>query len=398
MKAYKLETYWPLKEVRDNDLYFYMEEIEAYLPDCRVMVAGQKEPMILLGGYSYLGLNGHPTINRTAQKVIENYGTGTNGVRLLAGTLKLHHQLEQRVAAFKQTESAITFTSGYIANLSVIAGLVGKDDTVICDKLDHASIVDGCSLSQAKYVRFCHNDMGDLERCLVESSTVGKKLVIVDAVFSMDGDIINLPEVCRLCQQYDAWLMVDEAHSIGVLGKTGHGIEEHFDLPSDCIDIKMGTFSKAIPSVGGYVAGSYELCDFLKHQARGFVYSAALPPTAAAAALAALDVIDAEPDRVHSLHENIQYFASRLKEFGFSGITGVTPIFPIICGEDQTAMKLARYCQKKGIYVQAIPYPIVSKNKARLRAAVSSLHRKEDLDYCAKVIAEGACEIGGILR
>jgi 8-amino-7-oxononanoate synthase len=270
--------------------------------------------MLMLGGYSYLGLNAHPAINEAARLAIDTYGTGTHGVRLLSGTLQLHRQLEAKVAAFKNTEAAAAFSSGYFANVSTIASLVGKNDTVICDKLDHASIIDGCLLSGAKFLRFRHNDMGHLEACLKKKANSGRKFVIVDAVFSMDGDIINLPEVSRLCQQYGTALMVDEAHSIGVLGSTGHGIEEHFGLPLDSVDIKMGTFSKAIPSVGGYIAGSKKLCDYLCHQARGFIYSGALPPPSAAAALVSLEIIEQEPSRVKKLHANTKFFSELLRD------------------------------------------------------------------------------------
>lgn len=391
-----LETYWPIASLRDQDLYFYLERIEAYLPACRVRVAGHGD-LLMLGGYSYLGLNGHPAINQAAQQAIERYGTGTLGVRMLAGTLDLHKELEAAVARFKGTEDAATFSSGYFANVSTIACLVGRHDTVICDKLDHASIVDGCQLSGAKFVRFRHNDMGDLESCLKSAPYPGKRMVIVDAVFSMDGDIIDLPAVSRLCRAHGATLMVDEAHSVGVLGTTGHGIEEHFGLPPDAVDIKMGTFSKAIPSAGGYVAGSRKLCDFLYHQARGFIYSGALPPASAAAALAALSVIEREPERVRRLHDNTAYFAGCLREMGFSYLNSQTAIFPIICGDDWQAWRLARSCQRRGVYVQAIPHPVVPKGTARLRAAVSAAHSREHLDFCLSTLRSAAAEVGGIL-
>lgn len=394
--ADRLRTFWPIDRLRDQDLYFYLERIEAYLPGNRVRVAGHGE-MLLLGGYSYLGLNGHPAIVAAAKAAIDRYGTGTHGVRMLAGTLDLHEELEAEVARFKGCESAATFSSGFFANLSTIACLVGRHDTVICDKLDHASIVDGCRLSGSKLVRFAHNDMTGLEECLRDSSHPGKRLVIVDAVFSMDGDIVNLPEVSRLCRKYGASLMVDEAHSVGVLGATGHGIEEHFGLSADSVDIKMGTFSKAIPSVGGYIAGSRALCDYLHHQARGFVYSAALPPASAAAALAAIRVIEREPERVAKLQQNAAYFAGRLREAGFRFLESRTPIFPILCGDDWQAWRLARQCQKHGVFVQAIPHPVVPRGTARLRAAVSAAHSREDLDVCLDALVSAAREVGGIL-
>jgi glycine C-acetyltransferase len=392
-----LETFWPIASLRDQDLYFYLEQIEEYLPGSRVRVRGHGE-MLLLGGYSYLGLNGHPEINAAAIRAIEQYGTGAHGARMLAGTLDLHKELEQAIAGFKGTEAAATFSSGFFANVSTIACLVGRHDTVLCDKLNHASVVDGCQLSGANFLRFRHNDMEHLEATLKAAPPAGKKLVIVDGVFSMSGAVINLPEVSRLCRKYGASLMVDEAHSIGVLGATGRGIEEHFGLPPDTIDIKMGTLSKAIPSIGGYIAGSRKLCDFLYHQARVFIYSSALPPPSAAAALAALKIIEREPERVRRLQENAAYFARRLREAGFSFLDSRTAILPILCGDDWQAWRLARACQRRGVYVQAIPHPVVPRGTARLRAAVSAAHSRADLDFCLSVLREGAEETGGILR
>jgi 8-amino-7-oxononanoate synthase len=389
----RLPLYWPVRELQENDLYFYLEATEDYLPDCGVSVTGHG-PLTMLSSYSYLGLNGHPKINKAAQQVIDRFGTGTHGVRLLAGTLDLHRELEERIACFKGADAAVTFSSGFVANISTISALLEGDDVVICDKLNHASIVDGCRLSRADFVRFRHNDMDHLETCLKDPSHRGRKLVVVDAVFSMDGDVINLPEVSRLCRRYGAMLMVDEAHSLGVLGRTGHGIEEHFGLPADSIDIKMGTLSKAIPSVGGYVAGSARLCEVLAHQARGFIYSAGLPPPAAAAAMAALQVIEDEPERVRSLHRNTRHFAEGLRAVGFSHLESSSAIFPIICGDDARALKLARYCQQQGIYIQAIPHPVVPKGSARLRASITSAHTPEILDRCISVMREGARQIG----
>lgn len=390
------EMLWDVDYYQDQNLYFYLEEIQAIKPNGRVDVAGYGE-MIMLGSYSYLGLIGHPRINRAAVEAIEEYGTGTHGVRLLAGTLTIHNQLESRIAAFKQTDGAITFSSGYVANLATISGLLRRGDVVLCDKLNHASIVDGCLLSQATFRRFRHNDMEHLERRLQEAEGADRKLVVVDAVFSMDGDIINLPEVSRLCRQYGAYLMVDEAHSIGVLGKTGHGIEEHFGLPADSVDIKMGTLSKTIPSAGGYVAGSAQLIKFLKHEARGFVFSAALPPASAASAQAAFQVIEDEPQRVEKLQKNIDHFAGRLRSAGFDLLDSETAILPIMCRDLEKAVRLARYCQERGIFVQAIVAPVVPSGQARLRATVSASHRTSDLDYCADTLIAGARQLGDIL-
>lgn len=388
---------WDVDYYKEQDLYFYLEEVEKVLDHGRVQVAGYGE-MIMLGSYSYLGLIGHPTINRASKEAIDQYGTGTHGVRLLAGTLTIHNKLEERIARFKKTDGAITFSSGYVANLATIAGLLRRGDVVLCDKLNHASIVDGCLLSQANFRRFRHNDMAHLERRLQEAQGADRILVIVDAVFSMDGDVINLPEVSRLCDEYGAYLMVDEAHSIGVLGKTGHGIEEHFGLPSDAVDIKMGTLSKTVPSAGGYVAGNAELINFLKHEARGFVFSAALPPASAAASCAAFDVIEAEPERVEALQRNYRHFGGALRAAGFDLLESETAILPVMCYDITRAVRLAHYCQQRGIFVQAVVAPVVPDGQSRLRATVSASHRLEDLDYCVETLIAGAREIGGILR
>lgn len=386
-------TLWDIEYYKKEGLYFYLEASEEILPNGRVKVENHGE-MIMLGSYSYLGLIGHPKINAAAKAAIDKYGTGTHGVRLLAGSLVLHNELEERIAKFKQTEAAITLSSGYVTNLATISSLLRKGDTVICDKLNHASIVDGCLLAQAKFTRFQHNDMNHLEKRLKEAQGPGRILVIADSVFSMDGDIINLPEVVRLCQKYGAYLMIDEAHSIGVLGQTGHGIEEHFGLPSDCIDIKMGTLSKAIPAAGGYIAGKADLIAFLKHEARGFIFSAAVPPASAAAAQAAFDVIEEEPWRTAKLQQNYHHFAGRLREAGFNLLYSQTAIVPVICGTTEMGVKLAKYCQDKGIFVQAVIAPVVPEGLARLRACVSAAHTTEDINYCADVMIEGGRLLG----
>lgn len=388
---------WPVAEGRDRDLYFYLQPTDGYAGDARVEIAGAGE-MLMLGSYSYLGLNGHPDIARAAHEAIERYGTGTQGVRLLAGTLDLHKALESKIAAFKGTEDALVFSSGYLANVSVIACLFGRGDTIICDKLDHASIVDGCALSGADFVYFRHNDPGHLETRLKAAPTTGKRVVIVDAVFSMDGDVAPLPEIVSLCRRYGALVMTDEAHAIGVLGAAGRGIEQHFGLPDDLVDIKIGTLSKAIPSVGGYVAGSRAMCDFLAHQARGFIYSGALPPPQTAAALAAFDVILSEPERVQRLHANMRAFAKLLSDSPLNARCGESAIFPIVCGDDWDGWKLARHCQKNGLYVQCIPHPVVPKGSARLRASVTAEHNETDLKRAVDIISQGALELGVALH
>lgn len=386
---------WPVDEMRERGLYFYEEATESYLPDNHVAVTGHG-PMLMLGGYSYLGLIGDPRINDAAKAAIDQYGTGSQGVRILSGTLDIHKELDARIAEFKRADTAFTFSSGFATNVSMISALTDRHDVVFCDKLNHASIVDGCQITQADIVRFSHNDMNHLEHCLQKYADRKRKLVVVDAVFSMDGDIINLPELTALCKEHGAQLMVDEAHSIGVLGETGHGIEEHFGLPPDSVDIKMGTFSKAIPSGGGYVAVSHELADVIRCRARGYIYSGGLPAPAAAAAKAALDIIDAEPERVQKLQANAAHFRAGLIDAGLNFCDSRTPIYPILCSDDWLVLELGKYCRDRGIYVQAVLAPVVPKGAGRLRACVAANHNTDDLDYAVRVIREGA-EILGIL-
>ncbi|HET9914667.1 MAG TPA: aminotransferase class I/II-fold pyridoxal phosphate-dependent enzyme, partial [Anaerolineales bacterium] len=248
--------------LKEHGLYFYNQPVQEMLDDAKVRVDGRV--MGMYASYSYLGLVGHPRINEAAKKAVDRFGTGTHGVRTLAGTLTIHDELEETISNFKHAEAAITYTSGYATNLTVVSTLMGRGDYVFSDKLNHASIVDGCLMSGAEFRRFRHNDMAHLEGLLKNAPAEVAKLVIADSVFSMDGDIIDLPKMVELCKQYNAWLMIDEAHSVGVLGKRGTGIEEYFGL-GDVIDIKMGTLSKTIPSVGGYVAAKKDVITYLRH-------------------------------------------------------------------------------------------------------------------------------------
>ncbi len=382
-----------VQQVQEEGFYFYLQSIQA-LNGARVTVKGRGE-MLMFASYSYLDLIGHPKIEAAAKAAIDEFSSGTHGVRVLAGTTRLHDELEEKIAAFKGAEAAIVFSSGYVTNLATVSSLVGRGDVVICDKLNHASIVDGCLLSRAKFVRFRHNDMADLEKRLAEAKPEAGKLVIVDAVFSMDGDIINLPEVSRLSREYRALLMVDEAHSLGVLGETGHGIEEYFGL-ENAVDIHMGTLSKTIPSVGGYIAADQDTITYLKHVARAFVFSAALPPAAVAAAKASFEVIEEEPERLMALQRNIKHFLGGLKARGFDTMQSETAIVPIVCGEDEKAWRMAKLAQDEGIFVLPIVPPAVPDGTSRLRANVTAAHSEEDIDYALDVFERAGKAVGVI--
>ncbi len=373
------------------DFYYYNIPINELHGAARVLVNGRE--MSMFASYSYLGLIGHPKINAAALKAIDDFGTGTHGVRSLAGTLKLHGEMEATIAEFKGTDDAITFSSGYVTNLTAISSLVGRHDCVFSDKLNHASIVDGCLMSGSKFMRFRHNDTEDLEGQLKEAPSQAAKLVICDAVFSMDGDIIDLPSVVELCRKYDAWLMIDEAHSIGVLGKTGRGIEEHFNMEG-VIDIKMGTLSKTIPSVGGYIAGRADLIKYLRHQSRAYIFSAALPPAQAAAAMVAFRVILEEPWRVVKLRENTKLFINGLKERGFDTMKTETAIVPLLCGSDEKAFVMTREAHKRDLFVLPVISPAVPVGLARLRTTVTAGHEPDEIERALDILEQVGKEVG----
>src|SRR5688572_15139915 len=382
-----------VSKMKEHDFYFYNQPVTEILDGMKVRVNGRV--MGMYASYSYLGLVGHPRINEAAKRAVDKFGTGTNGVRTLAGTLTIHNELEETIANFKHTEAAVTYSSGYATNLTVISTLMGRGDYIFSDKLNHASIVDGCLMSGAEFRRFRHNDMTHLEGLLRNSPPDTAKLVIADSVFSMDGDIIDLPKMLELCQQYNAWLMIDEAHSLGVLGAKGTGIEEYFGL-GDVIDIKMGTLSKTIPSVGGYVAARKEIITYLRHASRAYIFSAALPPAQAAAANEAFKVILDEPWRVERLNQNTKQFIGGLKSMGFDTMLTETAIVPVLCGDDDTAFAMTREAQHNDVFVLPVVSPAVPEGLARLRATVTAAHDPSEIERAMDVICEAGKKLGVI--
>ena len=377
--------------LKSNDLYFYNQPVEEMMGGAKVRVRGRV--MGMYASYSYLGLVGHPRINEAAKKAVDKFGTGTNGVRTLAGTLTIHNELEETISNFKHAEAAITYTSGYAANLTVISTMMGRGDYVFSDKINHASIVDGCLMSGAEFRRFRHNDMEHLEGLLKNAPADVAKMVIADSVFSMDGDIIDLPKVVELCKKYNAWLMIDEAHSVGVLGEKGTGIEEYFNMYG-AIDIKMGTLSKTIPSVGGYVAAKQEIITYLRHASRAYIFSAALPPAQAAAANEAFKVILDEPWRIERLNQNTKQFIGGLKSMGFDTLLTETAIVPVLCGQDDMAFAMTREAQHQDVFVLPVVSPAVQEGLARLRATVTAAHEPSDIEHAMEVIGEAGKKLG----
>ncbi|WP_314252018.1 bifunctional SDR family oxidoreductase/pyridoxal phosphate-dependent aminotransferase family protein [Streptomyces kutzneri] len=376
-----------------KDEYFYEPVIEEATGP-RIKFDGRW--FLNFASYSYLGLIGHGYIDDQVLRAVERHGTGAHGVRLLAGTLHLHRELELALARFLGTEDAIVFSSGYMANVATVGALVGPGDFVIGDVYNHASILDGYRLSGASVITYAHNDLADLERALRKVGDAGR-LVVTDAVFSMDGDVADLPGIVELCERYDAPLMVDEAHSLGVLGDTGRGITEHFGIDPARVDVKMGTLSKTVPSAGGYVAGSRDLVFALKNNARGWMFSAAATPAQVAAAKAAVEVMEAAPSLTRELRTKTTRYREQLRALGFNTLASETPVVPIICTSAEQAGAMARLCQLDGLFVQPIVYPAVPRTLPRLRTIVNLSHSDADLD-AAVVTLEKAGRACGLIH
>ncbi len=363
------------KELITAGMYPYFRVIES-AQDPEVIINGKK--MIMVGSNNYLGLTNHPKVKDAALGAIKKYGTGCAGSRFLNGTLDIHVQLEEKLAHFIRKESALVFSTGFQVNLGVISALAGKDDVIIIDKMDHASIIDGCRLSYAEVRKFRHNDMADLERILAENKD-RKKLIVVDGVFSMEGDIINLPEVVGLAKKYGARLMVDDAHGIGVLGKTGRGTAEHFGLEKE-VDLIMGTYSKSLASIGGFISGEERVIHYIKHFARALIFSASPPPASIAAVSAAVDIIESEPQRIEKLWENTRKVHEGFKSLGFEiGLTE-TPIIPVLVGEDLRAFTMAMMLQQEGVFANVAVSPAVASGKALIRTSYMATHTDEHIE------------------
>jgi 8-amino-7-oxononanoate synthase len=356
------------------------------------VVSGDKQ-MLMLGSYSYLGLLRHTEVVEASCRATEEFGTGAHGARILSGTTTLHNSLEEKIASLMRADDAIVYSSGFVTNVATITALVREGDFVIGDEWNHASIVDGCKFSGATFVTFKHNDMASLERRLREAGA-SHKLVVVDAVYSMEGDIADLPNIIKLCKKYGAMVMVDEAHSLGVIGKTGRGVQEHFDLKADDIDIKMGTLSKALASAGGFVAGSKEIINYLRHNARGYLFSSALPSPQIAAASKAIDVMMREPERVENLRRVVKQYLTGLKALGYNTFKSETAIVPIACGVDERALEMTALCREAGLYIVPVFYPAVPMNASRLRTCVTASHTEEEIRLALDVLAYAGRKTG----
>ena len=357
---------------------------------------GELRDMVQMASNNYLGLTTHPRVVDAGRLANERYGAGAGGVPLLGGYLDLHRQLEERLARFKQTEDCIVFSSGYSSNVGCISALLRKGDVALNDRLNHASLIDGCRFSGAELRTFKHNNMESLERVLAESDEkyLGK-LVIVDGVFSMDGDITNLPDVLRLSQQYGAKLMIDEAHASGVIGANGRGTPEHWGLEGQ-VDIIAGTLSKALAGVGGFVCGSRKVIDYIRFYARSYMFSTALPPAVTASLIEAVNVIEDEPELRRRLWDNIRHVHGSLKGMGFDIGPTETAIVPILVGDDTKLREMARRVHEEGVFVNPVFYPAVPKRVCRLRLSLMATHTASDLDQTLSVIEKVGREFGAI--
>lgn len=363
----------------------------------RVILDGRE--VLLLCSNNYLGLADHPVLKEAAIRAVERYGTGSGSSRLVSGNMELHEALEARIASFKRTEAALLFNSGYAANTGVIPAIVGKGDVIFSDRLNHASIVDGALLSRARFIRYPHNDVAALRRLMAGTKNSGRRLIVSDGVFSMDGDLAKLAEIVSLKNEFGAMLMVDDAHGTGVLGYTGMGSAELFNVMAE-IDIQMGTFGKALGSFGAYIAASREIVDFLLNRARSFIFSTALPPAVLAASLAALGLVDSEEGTSlrKKLADNVAHFRSALQTSGFNTMESESQIIPVLVGAAGPTMEFSRQLLEEGIFVQGIRPPTVPAGSCRLRCTVMATHTMDELAWAAETINRIGKSLGVVTK
>src|SRR3954449_11592135 len=380
-----------LNDLKSKGTYFKLRVLEdEQAPECTF--DGKK--VINLASNNYLGLTTHPKLRDAALAATKKYGVGSGAVRTIAGTMKIHMELEEKIARFKNVEACVVFQSGFAANAGTVSAVLGKDDFIISDALNHASIIDGARLSKAKILVFRHKDIAHAEEQLASvKNEPGKKLLITDGVFSMDGDIGPLPQLCNLAEKFGAIMMVDDAHASGVLGRNGRGTIDHFGMHGR-VDIQVGTLSKAIGALGGYVAGSKALIEFLYHRARPFLFSTSHPPAVAAACIAAIDVLEQEPEIIERLWDNTRFFKAGLPALGFNTGLSESPITPVIAGDGARAMRLSDRLFEEGVFAQGIAFPTVARDKARVRTIVTATHTRDELQFALDVFAKVGRELG----
>ena len=378
----KCRNFTIVRQLIESGIYPYFKALESeQAPE--VTLEGKK--FIMFGSNNYLGLANDPRMKQASIEAIKKFGTGVAGSRFLNGNTVLHMELERKLAAFKQREAALVYATGYQMNLGVVSALVGKGDFAIVDKLDHASILDGCRLSHGEIRRFKHNNMVDLDRVLKEIGPGHGKLVIVDGVFSMEGDIAPIPEISKICRKYGARLMVDDAHATGVMGKHGRGTCEHFGLDHKDVDLVVGTCSKSFASVGGFVVGDEEIIHYIQHVSRSMIFSAALPPASVAAISKAIDIIEEEPQRIKKLWDNAAYLMKNFKRMGLNTGETRTPIIPVLIGDNEKTFTLWRMLYDNGLFTNPVVSPAVPPKRSLLRVVATATHTREQLDRALNI-------------
>src|SRR5437867_11771330 len=379
-----------LDSLRQQGLYRHLRVVEG---EQRPKTTFDHRQVVNLSSNNYLGLTTHPKLRDAAIEATRKFGVGSGSVRTIAGTMEIHMELERRLAEFKKTEAVVVFQSGFAANAGTVAAVLSKDDVVVSDELNHASIIDGCRLSKAAIKVFPHKDPAGARKVLQDLPAAQRKLLISDGVFSMDGDVGALPELCALAEEFGCIMMVDDAHASGVFGRNGRGTIDHFDMHGR-VDIQVGTLSKAIGALGGYVAGSKALVEFLRHRARPFRFSTSHPPAVAAACIAALDVLEQGPRIIERLWENTRFFKTGLQTLGFNTGLSRSPITPVIVGDGALAMRLSDRLFESGVFAQGIASPTVPVGKARVRTIVTATHTRDELQFALDAFASVGRELG----
>ncbi|MBT1698429.1 pyridoxal phosphate-dependent aminotransferase family protein [Fulvivirgaceae bacterium PWU4] len=389
----RIASYTTAKEARERGVYPYFRPIES-AQDTEVIIHGKR--VLMFGSNSYLGLTNHPRIKEASQKAIEKYGTGCAGSRFLNGTLDIHIELENRIAAFTGKQAALIFSTGFQVNLGVMSCLTGRNDYLILDEYDHASIYDGTRLSFSRVIKYAHNDMADLARRLSVLPEESVKLIVIDGIFSMEGDIARLPEIVSIAAQYGATVVVDDAHSLGVIGKKGAGTASHFDL-NDQVDIITGTFSKSLASLGGFVASDADTIDYLKHHARSLIFSASMTPASAASVIAALDILENEPQHMEQLWSNTHYAKHLLTEEGFDIGESESPIIPIYVRDNEKTFIITSLLQQDGVFVNPVISPAVPSDASLLRFSLMATHTFGQIEEAVAKLAK-AFSRAGVVR
>jgi 8-amino-7-oxononanoate synthase len=386
----RLSKYDAPQKAMEAGIYPYFREIES---DQDTVVKIKGKDVLMFGSNSYLGLTNHPKIKEAAKKAVDKYGTGCAGSRFLNGTLDIHIELEERLADLVGKDKTLCYSTGFQVNLGVVSVLTGRRDHILLDELDHASIIEGSRLSFSKVLKYAHNDMHALESKLKRCAPETLKLIVVDGIFSMEGDIVKLPELVRLAEKYNATIMVDDAHSIGVLGKNGSGTSSHFGL-TDKVDLIMGTFSKSLASLGGFIASDKDTINYIKHNSRSLIFSASMTPASAASVLAAIDIMVSEPERIAHLWSITNYALKAFKEAGFDTGKSETPIIPLFIRDDIKALLLTQVLLADGVFVNPIVSPAVPKENCLIRYSLMATHTKDQVDISIEKITRAAKALG----